>query len=79
MKRSKLTLSVDPKVVARARRFTRQHQTSISRLVGQYLASLGAEPTRALEAPTVERLRGILPAKVDRAEYRAYLDRRYRV
>lgn len=73
----KLTLSIDEKVIKRARRYSRRHNVSISRLVTNYLAGLD-EPKRGLPTSrTVNRLRGILPSDASVEEYRAHLQRKY--
>jgi len=37
---SKLTLSIDPVVISRAKRYAKQHGTSVSQMVEAYLASV---------------------------------------
>lgn len=52
MPKTKLTLSVDPEVVARAQRFSDRNETTLSQLVEQVLASLEDTGTpTATEAP----------------------------
>ena len=68
----KLTLSVDEDVIETARRYAQQSNTSISRLVTQFLARLPLSEKRRF-SPTVRRLLGILPHDVDVAEYRRHL------
>ncbi len=72
MAKKKLTLSVDEAVVERAKRFSRRNETSLSRLVTEFLASL--EDEKAISAPLVSRLRGVLPSSVTRDEFRAHLE-----
>ena len=74
MAKKKLTLSVDEAVVARAKRFSRRNQTTVSRLVTDFLASL---ETEAGSTPVATRLRGILPSEVSRGEYRAHLEAKH--
>ncbi len=78
---SKLTLSVDEKVVTRAKRYAEQKGTSVSRLVETYLDAL-ARPPAVQDGelpPSLRRLRGILRGvKFDREEYIDYLERKYR-
>ncbi len=75
MATQKLTLSVDEAAVERARRYTRRHNTSISRLVSRFLASLPEED--AALPPTVRRLIGVLPGDVDPSEYRRHLEEKH--
>ncbi len=58
MSKRKLTLWVDEAVIERAKRFSRRNETSVSRLVTDFLASL--EDEEAIATPLVRRLRGVL-------------------
>lgn len=71
----KLTLSVDEDVIDRARRYSQQHNTSISRLVTNYLAQLSSASGAA--TPIVSRLRGILPSDINLDEYKEHLEEKY--
>ena len=74
---SKLTLSVDEKVVRGAKRYAAAQGTSVSRLVERYLDLL-ARPFDMAQAPPVLRmLRGVargVPAEA----HRNHLSRKYR-
>jgi hypothetical protein len=78
---SKLTLSVDEKVIARAKRYAEAQGTSVSQLVERYLDAL-ARPPRVADEEVPEplrRLRGLLKGvRFDREEYIDYLERKYR-
>ena len=75
----KLTLSVDEKVIERARRYSRRNRTSISRLVTNFLAGLGAGEGRERRySHAVERLRGMLPADASEDEHRSHLQKKHR-
>lgn len=74
----KLTLSVDARVVARAKRYARAQGTSVSRLVEKMLDLAATPGSRAADVPPVlARLRGSLKG-ADTADYRRYLERKYR-
>lgn len=75
---AKLTLSVDSRVVARAKRYAQFRGTSVSGLVEQLLdlAASGAD-TPAVTPSVLGRLRGSLKG-VDAGDYRRYLERKYR-
>lgn len=73
----KLTLSIDEKVIKQARRYSRRHKVSISRLVTTYLAGLGEEERDSRLSKTVRRLRGILPTSVTVEEHRDHLRKKY--
>ena len=76
MSRTKLTLSVDEDVVRKAKRFSRRHDTSLSKLVTDFLSYL--VDSEGKRTPVVSRLRGILPLSTDLQDYRRHLDRKYR-
>ncbi|MFA7243218.1 MAG: DUF6364 family protein [Sulfuricellaceae bacterium] len=73
----KLTLSVDEKDIDKARRYSKKHNVSISRMVGQYMASLPDENENY--SPTVRRLMGILPVEAGEEEYQHHLEGKYRI
>ena len=73
----KLTLSIDEGVIKRARRYSREHNVSISRLVTNYLAGLANGEPDAQFSKTVRRLRGILPSTVSVDDYRQHLEKKY--
>ena len=72
---AKLTLSVDPSVISRAKQYARQSGASISSMVEAYLASLGSPPA-SRQAPVLRSLRGILK-NADPEVYRKHLARKY--
>jgi hypothetical protein len=76
MAKTKLTLSVDKAVIARAKRFSRRNDTTVSELVTRFLASLGEEGREA--TPITSRLVGVLAPEGSVDEYRAYLEEKYR-
>jgi hypothetical protein len=76
MPKTKLTLSVDPTVIERAKRFSRRNQTTVSELVQGFLGSL--EDSEEAATPVVSRLRGVLPSSVSRDDYRDHLDEKHR-
>lgn len=78
---TKLTLSVDEKVVARAKKYAAARGTSVSRLVESYLDAVArAKRSDDKELPPItRRLLGVLKGtKYDREDYRDYLERKYR-
>ena len=74
----KLTLNVDARVVARAKRYAAARGTSVSRLVETMLdvAAAGGQP-RTPATPVLNRLRGSLKRGAV-GEYRRHLVRKYR-
>lgn len=77
MAASKLTLSMDDRDIDRAKRYSKKHDVSISRMVGQYLASLPEE--NGNYSPAVRRLVGILPVEAGAEEYLRHLEEKYRL
>ena len=73
---TKLTLSVDPAVVSRAKRFAKRQGVSVSSLVEAYLASVSEEARPSELPPLVASLRGILE-KADTEAYRKHLVGKY--
>ena len=74
----KLTLSIDENVIERARQYSKRHGVSISRLVTNYLAGLGARSKADAISPSVRRLRGILPPDTSVERHKKYLEDKYR-
>jgi len=78
---AKLTLSVDESIVARAKRYAARRGISVSRLVEQLLALVSRSTAKEDEdlPPILERLRaGLKDASADTADYKKYLERKYR-
>ena len=73
---SKLTLSVDPAVIARAKRYAKQRGVSVSKMVETYLASVSEQPASVVP-PVLRSLRGIL-RNVDPKDYRKHLVQKYK-
>lgn len=76
MPKTKLTLSVDPAVIERAKRFSRRNHTTVSKLVQDFLGAL--EDTEDAATPLTRRLRGVLPSDVSRDDYREYLQDKHK-
>jgi antitoxin component of RelBE/YafQ-DinJ toxin-antitoxin module len=75
---SKLTLSVDSRVVSRAKVYAKRQGLSISKMVEIYLAAVTDPPSpSAGNAPILQSVRGILK-KADIGEYRKHLAAKYR-
>ena len=75
---AKLTLSVDNRVVSRAKQYAKLRGVSVSKMVEAYLAAVGepsSTPTGA--TPILRSVRGVLK-KADIDEYRKHLAAKYR-
>ena len=74
----KLTLSVNPHTVRRAKRYAKARGTSVSRLVETMLDLIAAPaPDGDAPPPVLAKLRGSL-GKGTVADYRRHLERKYR-
>lgn len=75
---SKLTLSVDSRVVSRAKRYAKQRGVSVSEMVEAYLTAVADPASPATQdAPILRRVRGSLK-NADLDEYRKHLASKYR-
>ena len=78
---TKLTLKLDSTVIARAKKYAKKRNTSLSKMVESYLDSVTkAERSGNEITPLVKSLSGVieLPADFDyRTDYPDYLDKKY--
>jgi len=75
---AKLTLSVDERVIERAKKYALARGTSVSGLVEQMLDQIAAASDQPnITPPLLSRLRGSLKG-VDRPDYHRNLERKYR-
>jgi hypothetical protein len=79
---TKLTLRLDERLIAAAKRHAAARDTSVSRMVADYFEALEALSAGELAVPTpssrVRALVGVLPQELDPEEaYRAHLERKH--
>ena len=75
---SKLTLSVDSRVVSRAKRYAKRRGVSISEMVEAFLAAVAEPPGQVgRDVPILRSVRGSLK-KANLDEYRSHLAAKYR-
>jgi hypothetical protein len=75
---AKLTLSVDSRVVSRAKHYAKRRGVSVSQMVEAYLAAVADPPSPAANAaPVLRSVRGILK-RADIGAYRKHLVAKYR-
>ena len=75
---SKLTLSVDARVVSSAKRYAKQHGLSVSEMVEAYLSAVAsASSLPDHDAPILRSVRGSL-RRADLKEYKKHLAIKYR-
>jgi len=73
----KLTLSVDDRVVARAKQYAKRRGVSVSEMVETYLAVVAEPPHAGVAAPVLRSVRGVL-RDADRSDYRKHLVAKYK-
>lgn len=78
---AKLTLSVNPRVIAQAKRYASRRKVSVSSLVESYLSAIGDEAGSGNsrpqpDPPVLRKLRGILKV-ADVGDYRRHLAKKY--
>jgi hypothetical protein len=73
---AKLTLTVDPRVIAAAKQYAAGAGTSVSRLVEDYLAAIVAAPVTSPGTPVLTRLRGSM-RDADIEDYRRHQVEKY--
>lgn len=77
---TKLTLNLNKEIIEEAKFYAKNHQTSLSKLIENYLSSLTrASKKMSPVSPLVESLTGIIPSDYDeKKDYRDYIDQKYR-
>jgi antitoxin component of RelBE/YafQ-DinJ toxin-antitoxin module len=75
---AKLTLSVDDRVVSRAKQYAKKRGISVSAMVEAYLASVAQSSSPPVAAaPVLRSIRGVL-RKADAGAYHKHLADKYR-
>ena len=76
---TKLTLRLDDKLIASAKRHSAESGRSISQLVADFFALIDAQSGDAEITPRVRALRGVLAGSgLDESDYRRHLEEKYR-
>jgi hypothetical protein len=71
-------LLLDPDAIARGEAFSRQHDTTISQLVSDFLRNLPVDSDHRDFTPAVARLRGVAAgARASVGDYKEYLRKKY--
>lgn len=75
---SKLTLRLDEKLIASAKRHSAESGKSVSQLVADYFALIDAQDRQVEITPRVRSLRGVLAGYgLDENDYRRHLEDKY--
>ena len=77
MEKTKLTIRVRRDWLEEAKRYARENNTTLTRLVSEYLRHLTAEKDPLSDAPIVQRLSGVLSQDVSAEDYWQYLELKY--
>jgi len=77
MNETKMTVRVPRDLLESAKRYARQHDTTLTRLISNYLRRLSNQDDLLTEAPIVQHLSGSLSQDVSEADYQSYLEGKY--
>jgi hypothetical protein len=77
MEKTKLTVRVPRDLLDGAKRYAAENDTSLTRLISEYLRRLNMQTAVHPDAPVVQRLSGILSQDVSVDDYRQYLEEEY--
>jgi hypothetical protein len=77
MEKTKLTIRVPRDLIEGAKRYASQNDTTLTRLISEYLRQLTARSDPLTNAPIVQRLSGTLSPEVSADDYRQYLEKKY--
>ncbi|MHB1344131.1 MAG: DUF6364 family protein [Thermoleophilia bacterium] len=76
---TKLTLRLDDKLIASAKRHSAESGKSVSQLVADFFALIDAQDRDVDITPRVRSLRGVLAGSgLDESDYRRHLEEKYR-
>ncbi len=74
---TKLTIRVPEELLEGAKRYARENNTTLTRLVSEYLRRLTAQTDPLKDAPIVQRLSGVVPPDVSIQDWYDHLDQKY--
>jgi len=78
---TKLTLNLNKQIIESAKDYARNHKTSLSQLIENYLSSLTKKEEKETKvSPLVKSLTGIIPNEQEndyKQEYYEYLNKKY--
>jgi hypothetical protein len=75
MEKTKFTVRVETDALKRARSYATRHGTNLTRLINEYLRTLGK--THDSETPILDELAGTLQLEQDQEAYHRYLEYKY--
>ena len=77
MNTTKLTVRVPQDLLDDAKDYARTHDTTLTRLISEYLRRLSLDNGPLNEAPIIQRLAGSLPSTVTVDDYHSYLESKH--
>ena len=77
MEKTKLTVRVPRALLEEAKQYATEHNTTLTRLVSEYLRRLSIENGALPDAPVVRRLSGTLSPAASIEEYHNYLETKH--
>jgi hypothetical protein len=77
MQKTKLTVRMPRRLLEGAKRYAAEHDTTLTRLISEYLRRLSAEGDPLADSPMVRLLSGMLSPEASIDDYRAYLEEKY--
>lgn len=79
MGKTKLTLRVEKSLIDATKQYAREHGTTVSQLVSNFMYALNKKIDPPSNTPILDKLTGILPSDTTIADYKEYLDKKYGV
>jgi hypothetical protein len=73
----KLTVRVDSRWIKEAKEYAARHNTSLSKLISEFLRNLPVKSAPSQDAPILKRVSGILPPDVSVQDHRTHLEEKY--
>jgi hypothetical protein len=77
MEETKLTIRVPRDLVEQAKEYASKHDTTLTRLVEEFLRQLRGEDDHLAGAPTVRRLLGTLPPEASLRDYQEHVEEKH--
>ena len=77
MEKTKLTVRVPRDLLEEAKRYASEHDTTLTRLVSEFLRQLSIQDNPLADAPVVRRLSGTLSPEASIDDYRKYLEKKH--
>lgn len=73
----KLTVRVDARWIKEAKEYAAKHNTSLSKLISEFLRNLPEKSSPGQDTPILKRVSGFLPSDISVQEHRTHLEDKY--